>query len=219
MSNSESKEIELFCVVVNFGTGSKVIKLAKEKGVTGGTIFLGKGTVKSSLLELLGLYEVRKEIVLMIAEQDVANKALEELNTKLEFKKPHHGMAFSTSVRSFLGGRNCIYHGKQDESGEDQMYRAIITVVERGKAEAVVDAANLAGSRGATVINARGSGSHETSTLFSMPIEPEKEIVMILAKAEVTEAIVTSIQEHLKISEPGNGILFTFDVNQTYGLY
>lgn len=99
------------------------------------------------------------------------------------------------------------------------MYNAIFVVVDRGKAEAVIDAATKAGSRGATIINARGSGIHETSTLFSMAIEPEKEIVMILAQVSLTESIVSIIHERLHIDEPGQGILFTLDVNKAYGLY
>ena len=55
----------LFVIIVDFGKATKVIHLAKELGVTGGTILLGKGTVRSSILSLLGLNESRKEVVLM----------------------------------------------------------------------------------------------------------------------------------------------------------
>lgn len=49
--NNESKmtEIELICVVVNFGIASKVLKKAKQHGVKGGTVTLGKGTVNSRM--------------------------------------------------------------------------------------------------------------------------------------------------------------------------
>lgn len=213
------KEIELFCVVANYGKGSKVVKIAKENGVTGGTIFLGNGTVKSSLLQMLGLYEERKEIVLMIAETEVAHKALEELDRKLEFKKPHHGIAFTTSVRNFVGGKKCIHNNVRGSRGAGKhMYNAVFVVVERGNAEGVVDTATAAGARGATVINARGSGSHETSTLFSMAIEPEKEIVLILIPTDITDTVVSAIQEQHHIDEPGKGVMFILDVNRTYGL-
>ena len=99
------------------------------------------------------------------------------------------------------------------------MYHAITTIVEKGKAEEVIEAATKAGSKGGTIINGRGSGIHETSKLFSMDIEPEKEIVLILSEAEMTQAIVSSIGERLKINEPGNGIIYVQDVNKTYGLY
>ena len=81
------------------------------------------------------------------------------------------------------------------------------------------EVATKAGAKGGTVINGRGSGIHETSKVFSMDIEPEKEIVLILSKAEMTESIVSSIAKEMQIDMPGNGIVYVQDVNRTYGLY
>jgi len=52
-----------------------------------------------------------------------------------------------------------------------------------------------------------------------MEIEPEKEIVLILAENSVTDAIVSSIRENMNIDEPGKGIIFVQSINKTYGLY
>lgn len=219
-NHPESNEHDLLCAVVNHGSAGRVIKIAKRYGVIGATVCLGKGTVKSRLLGFLGLDDVEREIVLMVSERTAANNALEGLNRELALDKPHHGIAFSLPVANLLGARGCErYSAKVSRGVEGAMYNAIFVVVDRGKAEAVIDAATKAGSRGATIINARGSGIHETSTLFSMAIEPEKEIVMILAQVSLTESIVSIIHERLHIDEPGQGILFTLDVNKAYGLY
>jgi len=212
-------EVELCCVIVNKGLGSKVLKIAKHYGIKGGTIFYGRGTVKNKLLEFLEVYDIRKEIVLIAAEKSVAYDALEHLCNELHFNKPHHGIAFSTSIKRLCGTRNCKSEFVQERSKESKMYNAIFAIVDKGKAEDAIEAARNAGSRGGTIINARGSGVHETSKLFSMDIEPEKEIVLILSEEELTDKIVSSIVESLKIDEPGNGIVFVQDVNKTYGLY
>src|SRR5690625_2178513 len=99
------------------------------------------------------------------------------------------------------------------------MYQLIITVVNRCDATDVIAAAEAAGYKGGTIIEASDSGIHETQRLFNMDIEHEKEMVMILSKEDVTDSIVTSIREAIKIDEPGNGIIFIQDVNQTYGIY
>ena len=44
MINADEINIELLIVIVNNGLGSKILKYAKQNGITGGTIFLGKGT-------------------------------------------------------------------------------------------------------------------------------------------------------------------------------
>jgi nitrogen regulatory protein PII len=105
------------------------------------------------------------------------------------------------------------------EGGQNMTtYKAIFIIVDKGKGESVVDVATDAGAKGATIINARGSGIHETSKLFNMDIEPEKEIVLILSKDEVVQPIVENLCQTLNIDEPGNGIIFVQEVHQTYGI-
>ena len=98
------------------------------------------------------------------------------------------------------------------------MYKLIVAIVDKGRAELVVKASQDGGANGATIVNARGSGIHETSRLFSMEIEPEKEMVLLLVQAEQTEAICGAIRSQLDIDQPGKGILFVQPVNEVFGL-
>ncbi len=219
MNNYSDKcDIELICIIVNNGLGSKILKAAKQHGILGGTVFLGKGTVKNKVLEFLDLADIDKELVIMLSDKKTADNALEELDKVFAFNKPNHGIAFSTSVKSLIGTHQCR-NINQYRSENDIMYDAIYVIVEKGKAEFVVDAATKVGAKGGTIINARGSGIHETSKLFSMDIEPEREIVLILSECINTEMITASISEELKIDEPGNGIIFIQGVNNVYGVY
>lgn len=208
-------------VVINSGMGSKVLEESRKIGVSGGTIFLGKGTVKNQILELLGLDRVKKEIVLMVSEKKLENKIHEVLNKKFHLNKPNHGIVFSASLEKVLGlGGSKKPIDNFETGGYDGMeYEAIFTIVERGLGQEVVDAANLAGSKGATIINARGSGIHEEETFFSMRIEPEKEIVMIIIEKEKSDKIINSIKKAVNIEEPGRGIIFVIKVNKISGLF
>lgn len=221
-NNLLNLELELMYVIVKYGLGSKIIKYAKKFGVTGSTIFLGKGTIKNSFLEFLGINEARKEIVLIVGEKNLITLTMKELDKKFAFYKPNHGIAFTIPVLKTIG---TSYLNKVEENIEESrgvekfMYNLIVAIVEKGNGEHVVDAANKAGSRGATIINGRGSGIHETSKLFAMTIEPEKEIVMIISQNNLTEGIVSSIRKELNIDEAGKGIIFVQDVNNACGLY
>lgn len=210
---------ELIYVIVNHGVGSKVLHEARVNGIQGGAVVLGMGTAQSSILNFLSLYDQRKEIVILGSDSETAEKVITILDHKFKFEKPNHGIVFSLNISKFLGfGQK---HDKQDieERGADKtLYQMITTIVSRGKAEDVIEAARKVGSTGGTIINARGSGIHETSKIFNMEIEPEKEIVLILAKSDLTEAIVDSINESLEIEKPGHGILYVQDVSKTYGI-
>ncbi|CAK7049505.1 P-II family nitrogen regulator [Fusobacterium varium] len=215
-------ELELMYIIVNYGLGSKIIKYAKKFGVTGSTICLGKGTIKNSFLEFLAINESRKEIVLIAGERSIIYSVMEELNKKFSFDKPNKGVALTVSIKEAIGARGLKeinYNPEESRGAEKSMYNLIVVIVEKGNGEHVVEAANKAGSRGATIINGRGSGIHETSKLFAMDIEPEKEIVMIISQSSLTEKIVSSIRKDIKIDEPGKGVIFVQEVNKACGLY
>lgn len=206
-------------IVITDCHGSRVMHIAKKHGVRGGTIALGRGTARSRLLNFLELCDTQREIVIMVTGALTAPKAMEALCDELKLEKKGHGIAVIIPLDhvfglSYMPGGESI---TQEE--ESHMHKAIFTIVERGQAEAVMDAATAAGARGGTIINARGSGIHETSKLFAMEIEPEKEIVMIIAETAQADAITSAIRESLRIDEPGRGIIFTASVSQACGLY
>ncbi len=219
MNGSDKMEIVKACVIVNAGLGSKLLHKAKQYGIRGGTILLGTGTMCNRILECLGLSDSRKEIVYMVAQRKTAHEALSKLNQDYEFEKPNHGIAFTTAVATVVGTRGKATSDPSDERGANKMYHVITTIVNRGRAEEVIDAAAKAGSKGGTIVKARGAGVHETTRLFSMDIEPEKEIVLILSESDKTDAIVESIRRALKLDDPGQGILFVQEVLKTYGIF
>ena len=210
---------ELICCVVRYGDATKTINIARKYGIKGGSVHLGRGTVSNHLLEVLGITEIRKEFITMIIEKELASEAMLGIGREMELHKDHHGIAFSHSLSIFACGKDFSYDEKNDIEGKKIMYKAIYTIVERGKAEDVIDAAVLAGARGGTILNARGAGKNEVRKFFSVDVEPEKEMVFILAKTEIKDAIVESIISHLGINkEDGNGVIFVLDINEAYGL-
>ena len=208
----------LLVVITSCGNGSRVLSIAKKHGIKGGTLTLGKGTVRNRLLNFLELCDIRKEIVVMVAGNLSAERALAGLNAELRFDKKGHGIGFIVPLDKVYGISSFSAESFEQEEGI-KMYKAIFTIVERGLAESVVEAATEAGARGGTIINARGSGIHETSKLFAMEIEPEKEIVLIIIEASQTDIITNAIREKIKIDEPGRGIIFTTDISRAFGLY
>ncbi len=216
---TQSSIFSLINVIVPSGSGSKVLAVAKRYGITGGTLCLGRGTMRNRWLEFLEMDDLHKEIVFMVGEACLAHRVIGDLNKEFHFDRKNTGIAFVTPIAQVYG-INRFQCGINTEKGVEKiMYQAIYTIVEKGKAEAVIEAAVNAGSRGGTIINARGSGIHETMRLFAMDIEPQKEIVLTISQVENTEKIVQSIRDELHIDEPGKGIMFVQDVTYAYGLF
>ena len=212
-------EFKLIICVVNSGHGSKVLKIAKSHGVSGGTVFMGTGLVHNRLLEFLDLDDIRREIVLMVTDNETAVKTAEVLDREMSFRKPNHGIVFTVPITCLYGSQICgIIDFHENKVVANALYSAIFTIVDRGLGEDVVDASKEAGAKGATIIHARGSGIHETEMLFAMQIEPEKDVVLILAKNEMCDEIISYIRSRISIDEPGTGIIFTLGIENAYGL-
>lgn len=220
---NDQKEIiqyELLIAIVAHGKGSKILKIARQNGIKGGTVILGRGTVKHRLLNWLDLDDDQREIVLMVSDCSKSSGAIAAMDEKFHFKKPNHGIIFIMSISVFFGNQNYEYDRVCESKGDKKiMYDAIFVVVDKGNGEHVVEAGIEAGARGGTIINARGAGIHETSKIFNMEIEPEKEMVLILSDENFTKNIVNNIKEKLNLDEPGKGILFVQQVKEAHGLY
>lgn len=210
----------LFCAILEFGKGSKILKLAKELGSVGGTIFLGKGTIRSEWLNLLGVMETRKEIFFTIIDGQMETVFFDQIADRFALEKPHHGIAFSMPLKYYLRIDGSKYVTNREKKGVNRMdYESIFVIADKYSLDDILEAAEAAGSIGGTIIHGRGSGSQEKATLFNIEIEPEKVIVLILSKVEKTDAIVNSIKERLNIHEPNTGIIFVMDVRRTLGVY
>ena len=157
----------ILSVIVDHSLGSKVLKIARQSGVTGGTIIPAHGTLGDRYPKWFDNYDVRKEIVLMIANEPIVDNSIDQLKQHLKLSKPNHGIAFILSAADLLGSVYCRMNDTPKQKGVNKaMQQAIFVVVDKGLAELVVKSAETAGARGATVINGRGAGVHETSKLF-----------------------------------------------------
>lgn len=216
MMNNELK-YDLITAIVDFGKGSKVVSTAKKAGVRGATITLGRGTSNLFINKLLSITDIRKELVFMVTNTTTSKAALTALTEKYHFDKPGRGILFTIGVDQFYGNHD-DQSNHLDEKGVKSMYKAVFVVVDKGKGEEVVESAIKVGAKGATIINGRGSGIHEQKFLFNIPIEPEKEIVLMIVKEELSETVINAVRADMKIDEPGMGILFVLDVKDTVGL-
>ena len=69
-------------------------------------------------------------------------------------------------------------------------YQLIITIVEQGNAEDVIDCAKKGGAEGGTILTGRGAGIHDTAKILGILIEPEKEVVLTLIEKEKTAILI-----------------------------
>ncbi|OYQ68182.1 P-II family nitrogen regulator [Aerococcus sp. 1KP-2016] len=206
-----------FCAILNHGYGNKALKIAKAHGTSGGTLVLCEGTVSNSFLQLMGLDESKKELLITLAPKDKEDEVHCALTEGLHLNKKGVGILFSSDTSSVYGSR--LYHHDFEENEQTMgNYQLLVTIVDRDKGDEVVDAARRAGAKGATILHGRGIGTAETAKLFYIEMQPEKEVVLLVVESEKVDHIATTIKAELQLDLPGKGVTFSIPVNAVSGL-
>lgn len=96
-------------------------------------------------------------------------------------------------------------------------YHLITCIIERGRANKIVDEAIKSGAQAATVFYAHGKGVKERLGLLGRFIQHEKEVILIVTKAEQTQAVFAAVTASARLNEPGKGFAYIQPVEQAVG--
>ncbi len=100
-----------------------------------------------------------------------------------------------------------------------QDMNVIVTVVTRGFADKVLEAAKSAGAEGATMFNARGNGIHENDSILGVSIQPEKEVVLIVVRKNIRKKVMRAICLNCGMNEEGRGLCFSLPIEEIGGVH
>ncbi len=226
------EKLKLMHVVCNRNKIDKVIKILKNNQSNFQYIMYGKGGASEEICSRIGgMCGNDKSIVVGVIQEDVVNKVFESLIKKLKIGVAGSGVLFTTSINDLIGTytyrflANDLGVAKMEEENKSKSniklekgYDLIYVIVNADYSELAIETSREAGAKGATIINAKGSGSPEANLLLGISIKPEKEVVMILVENEIKEEVMKKIAEKVGLSSEGQGIIFSQKVDYAYGL-
>lgn len=208
----------------------KASEMFKEAHVPTQYHFRARGTASSEMMDVLGLGSIEKNVIMSFMPKAFADKMLTKLQKELHLGLPDSGIAFTVSI-SGANGRmiklieslhengNEIFTERDGYEMAESGYALIMAIVNQGCSEEVMDAAKPAGASGGTVFHSRRVGSEEAMKFWGITIQPEREVVMILAEKEDKLQIMQAIVEKCGMQTKGHGIVFSLPVDATAGLY
>ena len=97
-------------------------------------------------------------------------------------------------------------------------YEVIFAIVNNGFADQAMLAAREAGAMGGTIVRARGSSNIGVDKKYGLTITPEKEVLMILAKIDIKDAIMNAIYHIDTEDSKMKAVVFSLPVAETVGL-
>jgi len=217
--------VQSLTLILSENQSHKCARLIKEKGIRDGMLIIGRGTVSSAVLNLLGIRNQRRDIISILLYNEKAEEIIDYFDEALQLSKPGHGIAYTTQVISVVGlpmqetdNKQIVTNTAQGLEGKS-MFKKLTVIVDRGMSSDVMDIALKAGVRGGTILHGRGTGAEKATNLFGVEIEPEKELVIILLPNDLVDKVVQALSQELHLDEPGKGILFVEPVLETRGLF
>ncbi len=187
----------------------------------------GYGAAKPELYNMLGFGEHKKAIFLSIITENMASWLLQKLAIDLHLNTPGRGISFTLPINGISNMLNqiCISSDRniQIESEDQSMSQAeehdlILTIVNHGYYDQIIEAVRAAGAKGGTLLHGRGVSNEETAKFLGITIQPEKDVLLIIVSRRIKQQVMESINRAAGISTNSQGICISLPVNSAIGL-
>jgi nitrogen regulatory protein PII len=224
--DSESR-LEVLITIIDKDLGDDLIELYEEYQIPVALMAYGYGSAKPRIFELLGYGGPKKIISYSIHSKRTSDLIMKSLYYDIDICRPGTGIAFSIKLSSVSRVLSDVCKNADDKikiESEDmsemikEPYHLIISIVNSGYFEEVMDAAKDAGARGGTLIHAKSIGSKEAIKYLGITVQPEKDLAMILARQEDRHAIMESIAAKAGLKTEAMGICFSLPVDTVLGI-
>ncbi|MGI6529545.1 MAG: P-II family nitrogen regulator [Clostridia bacterium] len=219
--------LKALVTIVDYSYANTFRDLLKKLNIPISFISHGYGSAKSEIYDILGFGSPKKIVAVSIVKDQASLMMLNEFGKKLNFDKKGTGIAFTIGMNSVSSHMHNLYKNCdmniESESEADEMeasvdYSLLITIVESGHFDMVMESAKKAGASGGTLVHARGLGSKEAEKFLGITIQPEKDIVLIIAPNDKKTEIMQSITKEAGLNKEGRGICFSLPVSEAIGL-
>lgn len=191
--------------------------------------FHAQGTASVGVINWLGLDSMEKSISMSLMPKGFADEMLQRLRKKLHLGLPNTGVAFTVPLSGgngrlikLISSMEREEDGKIAERSERDMaesnYSMIMAIINQGFSEEVMEAARPMGAAGGSVFHCRRSGSEEAMQFWGIKVQPEREIVIILAKKSHKLGIMKAIGEKCGMNSEAQGIVFSMPVDGAVGM-
>lgn len=108
-----NRKIEWLITIVDRGRGDKVAEVYQRHHVAVQLVTHGRGTATSKIMDVLGLDEPEKDIVLSLVPGALSREILRALEEELHFTRPGAGIAFSILLSGIsTAAHSRVTHGR-----------------------------------------------------------------------------------------------------------
>ena len=215
--------VSLAVAIAQRGRGAKCAKIFSDCGIMVQYIGLGHGTANSEIMDLLGLDEPEKDVVLGLTLSGNIHEAFHRLGEEMGFGERGTGIGFSLPVSSVNEGAaariDLPKNYERSSADMQERFEMIVTVVDGGMTEIVMDSAKAAGARGGTVLKCRDMSPDNARKVFGVTIRQDREILMLVVPKTEKEGIMKAICAAVLDETGEHATAFSLAIDDVVGLH
>ena len=213
--------VEVVAAVVDVEQVEKVLRIYREEQAPVDFVCMAHGTARTEMLDLLGIGETAKAIVMCMGSRQTG------VRRELEIRYPGRGIAFAIPITGIgLRWHKLLTAADEEQKEVSRMHETekndgfdvVAVVMERGYTNVAMDAARKAGARGGTVISARGIAENEVKRFFGIEIQAEKEIVFLVVRSDERQQVMTALMQAVGMKTRSHGIVLSMPLSAAIGL-
>lgn len=221
---ANDSRIVMLLAIIRRGKGGIYLKAIQEDDVVMHFQCVGKGTAPSDMMEILGLGNSEKDIIISFATKTTADRIAADLSKNVGKTYGYQGIflviptsAFSRiSAEIIKKNSNDFVKGGADNMQSEFKYSLVLIAVNRGFTDSVMQTAKKAGATGGTVIKARHAEADIVEAFANVKLEDEKEIVAILAPEGTRNQILEDVNNEFGLKSEAQGVVLSIPVEKVF---
>lgn len=217
------KALRYFIVITKRKFSQAYLDFFKERDME--CVFMRQclGSANDKILEYMALERSEKVMFSAFVLSDEWQALKKDLTEKLHLCENGNGIALTVPIDGIGGGSALRYfigdkQLKEENDMQECKFCLIVSIVNQGFADVVMDAAREGGARGGTILKAKGTGAGYTEKFFGISITKEKEIVYIVARKDDRDAIMHAIMDKAGSKTAARGAVFALPVDSVAGV-
>lgn len=229
MENEKKVSFQLLVLIATPKLADRAAEMFRKGALPLQYRFHAEGTATSEIMDVLGLGNIDKSVLISMIPKNLSKILLNKLNSELQLNRANSGIAFTMPLS---GANNLILRilarntgkellniaGKEENSMSETKYTLVAAIVNRGFSEEVMEVVRAQGVKGGTVIRSRRIGNKEATSFWGLSVQDEKEIVLILVESSNKVDLMKCIGEKCGMHSEAQGIVMSLPIDSVVGI-
>ncbi len=223
---ADQNRIMMIYSVIKRGKSKQYIEMMSGKNIQFHIQMAAIGTAPSEMMDIFGLGNNDKDVVMSLAPEDVVRSLTNEYGKNIGIGTEYGGLLMSLRMsainrlsaeiitRASTANKEKGEKIMADESKYQQ--QLIMIMVDQGCTDQVMQTAKRAGAMGGTILRARLAGAEKLAQFGPADVQEEKEIITILSSASTAAEIMNEVNRLHGMTSEAHGMVFALPVEKAF---